>query len=201
MLSVFVISALTIHGLPAQGSPAFSVLQAQADYSLDGSAACLPALASSCQDPRSAPVSFSADFTAAAASSVEDPGGSLRVQGDATAVRIEAHQTTIANVLFAFASAFNIRYGSSMTLDEVLNGTYAGSLGHVISRVLDGYNYWIKYDNSELYVMVLGKRGEREVAAPLSAVPIRRGRCSCPVIWSPPFATRLSRQNRCPCEP
>ena len=201
VLSAFVIGALTIHELPAQGPPALSALQAKADYSLNGSAICLHmAFANSCRNPQSAPVGFNADLARAGPLSVEDAGGSVRVQGDASAVRVEARQTTIANVLFALATAFNIRYRSSMALDEVLDVTYAGSLTYVISRVLDGYSYVIRYDNSELNVMILAKRGEREVSAP-PAAPIRRGRCSCPVIWSPPFATRLSRQNRCACGP
>jgi hypothetical protein len=198
LLSAFIIGALAVQGLPTQDSAA---LQFKGDYSLSSPVPCLRSPLPACRwTPQSPLLDLNADFTDVAALSGED-GGSVRVQLDAAAVRVEAHQTTIASVLSALAGAFNIRYRASIALDEVLNGTYAGSLGHVISRVLNGYNYVIKYESSQLDVIILGKRGERVVTATLAATPIRHGRCSCPVVWSPPFATRLSRQNRCPCGP
>jgi hypothetical protein len=102
-----------------------------------------------------------------------DRGGhSLHIEGDATALRVEVRQTTIADVLSALAR-FNIRYRSSTGLDEVLDGTYAGPLGRVVGRLLNGYDYAAKVDGLKLEVMVFGKRGE--VADPASTVvPVRR---------------------------
>jgi hypothetical protein len=102
-----------------------------------------------------------------------DRGGrSLHIEGNVTALRIEVRQTTIADVLSALAR-FNIRYRSSSGLDEVLDGTYAGSLGHVVARLLNGYDYAAKEDGLKLEVMVFGKRGE--VADSTSIVdPVRR---------------------------
>jgi hypothetical protein len=102
-----------------------------------------------------------------------DRGGrSLRIEGDATALHVEVRQTTIADVLSAL-EAFNIRYRSSTGLDDVISGTYAGSLGHVVARLLNGYNYATKQDGSRLEVTIFGKRGEFAVPAPI-VIPVRR---------------------------
>jgi hypothetical protein len=97
---------------------------------------------------------------------------SLRVEGDATALHVEVQQTTIADVLSALES-FNVRYRSSIGLDEVVNGSYAGSLGHVVARLLNGYNYATKLDGSKLEVTIFGRRGEFAVPAPI-VIPVRR---------------------------
>jgi hypothetical protein len=188
VLIALVVGASVADDVLAQGEPAPAPPPFRSDYPF-GVTSCLHSASAACRrKPRSpAPLRFNSD--------------SVRVQGDPAAFRIEAHQTTIANVLFALATAFNIRYHASIALDQVLNGTYSGSLRYVISRVLDGYNYVIEYENSKLNVIILGKVGEQAVAAPPSDVGIRRGRCACPVEWPPSSATRLSHQNRCACKP
>ena len=97
---------------------------------------------------------------------------SLHIEGDATALRVEVRQTTIADVLSALAR-FHIRYRSSTGLDEVLDGTYAGPLGQVVGRLLSGYDYAAKEDGLKFEVMVFGKRGEAADPASI-VVPVRR---------------------------
>jgi hypothetical protein len=97
---------------------------------------------------------------------------SLHIEGDAAALHVEVRQTTIADVLSAL-EGFNIRYRSSTGLDEMLSGNYAGSLGHVVARLLNGYNYATKQDGSRLEVTIFGKRGEFAVPAPI-VIPVRR---------------------------
>jgi hypothetical protein len=85
--------------------------------------------------------------------------GSLRIEGDAAALQVEVQQTAIADVLAAL-KGFNVRYRSSIGLDKVLDGTYAGPLEHVVARLLNGYNYTTKHDGSRLEVTIFGKGGE-----------------------------------------
>ena len=104
--------------------------------------------------------------------STADRGGdgrSLRIEGDAAALHIEVQQTTLADVLSALKT-FDIRYRSSIRLDEMLDGSYAGSLGHVVSRLLNGYNYATKRDGSRLEVTIFGKGSEVELPAPVISV-------------------------------
>jgi hypothetical protein len=179
MLSAVVIGALAaIQALHAQGGAAVAAApQFEGDYAFTGSADCRYAASATCRrKPRArAPSGYNADFTNGAAPIVEVDVGSVHVQGNPAAVQLDARQSTIIEVLSALSAAFNISYRSSIALDEALNGTYAGSLGHVISRVLDGYNYVVKRDNAKLDVTIFGKRGERAVpvAAPHPAPPLR----------------------------
>jgi hypothetical protein len=99
-----------------------------------------------------------------------DRGGrSLRIEGDAAALQVVVQQTTLADVLSALKT-FNIRYRSSIGLDERLDGSYAGSLGHVVARLLNGYNYATKRDGSRLEVMIFGKGSAVELPAPVISV-------------------------------
>ena len=95
--------------------------------------------------------------------------GSLRLQGTAGALRIEVHDSTIAAVLAAMGRAFAVRYRSSTALDDPVTGTYAGSLTHVLARVLDGYDYAITHDGPAVEVVVLGRSRGR--AAPARRTP------------------------------
>jgi hypothetical protein len=98
--------------------------------------------------------------------------GVLHINGDATALEIDVHQATLAEVMTALGR-FNLRYRSPVELNDVVSGTYAGSLGRVLSRVLAAYNYAIKKDGAIVDVIVVGRRGEQASAAPL-IIPIRR---------------------------
>jgi hypothetical protein len=99
--------------------------------------------------------------------------GSLRIEGDAMALRLVAQRTTIARALSALAS-FNVRYRASIGLDEALDGTYAGSLGDVVGRMLIGYNYAARRDGSRLEVTIFGKGDEFADPAPLNRPTQRR---------------------------
>jgi hypothetical protein len=98
----------------------------------------------------------------------------LHIAGDAAALEVEVRQARIADVLSALAG-FNIRYRSSIALDEILDGAYTGSLGRVLSRVLQGYDYAIKQHNAKFEVIVVGKRGEQADSAPVIN-PVRQRR-------------------------
>jgi hypothetical protein len=207
MLSAVLVGTFAMQALHAQGGAAVAEPPAfQGDYAFTGSADCRYAASATCRrKPRAQVLSgFDAGLTNGAAPIVEVDVGSVNVRGNLAAVQLDARQSTITDVLSALSAAFHISYRSSIALDEVVNGSYAGSLSRVIARVLDGYDYVIKRDDSKLEVLVFGKRGERAIAAPLpppTPIPIRRGRCACPPIGPLPSATRLSRRNRCACEP
>jgi hypothetical protein len=102
-------------------------------------------------------------------------GGLQCVQGGPVALQLDVRQTTIAAVLSALSEAFKVSYHSSVPLNEIRDGTYEGSPGYVISRVLDGYNYVIKRENSNLEVIIFNKRGKQAAPGPIiSEVSQRR---------------------------
>lgn len=96
----------------------------------------------------------------------------IRIKGDATALELDVHQASLADVLKALGR-FNIQYRSQSALNGTVDGTYAGSLSHVLSRVLDGYNYAIKQSDAKLEVIVVSRRGEQAVPGPV--IVRRRG--------------------------
>ena len=96
----------------------------------------------------------------------------VRVKGDAQALELDVHQARLADVLTALAR-FNIRYRSPVVLNKVIDGTYAGPPGHVLSRLLAGYNYAIKQGDAEIDVIIVSSYGEQAVPAPI--IVQRRG--------------------------
>jgi hypothetical protein len=96
----------------------------------------------------------------------------MRVRGSPEAVRIEARDSSVAEILSALSSAFNMRYQSSANLDKRLSGTYTGPLSRVLARILDGYNFVVKTDNGTLAVTVLGPPNGGAAPAASSAVRV-----------------------------
>jgi hypothetical protein len=181
VLSLVAIGAFAQELYAQGGAVVAAPPQFQADYAFSGSTGCLHSASASCRrKPRSqSPSGANAYFGNGAAPMSGPDGGAIRVRGDMAAVRLDARRTTIADVLAALNAAFAISYRSSIVLDEEINGTYAGSLRRVISRVLDGYNYVIKQDDAKLDVVILDRRGERAVpvAIPLDPFhPLRERR-------------------------
>jgi len=88
----------------------------------------------------------------------------VRVTGDVTAVRVEATKSNVAEVLVALESAFHLRVNTSLVLDSSVGGTFTGSLTQVVSRLLEGHNYFIRRQASEIEVTVVGIKGDRAIA-------------------------------------
>jgi hypothetical protein len=98
---------------------------------------------------------------------------SLQLSGDPASVRLQTRQTSVANALAALGAAYHVSIRSSVMLDELRDGTYTGTLGYVIARLLDGYNYVIEEDRAAtLDVLVVGKSDGKATPAP--TMPVAR---------------------------
>jgi hypothetical protein len=85
----------------------------------------------------------------------------VHVEGSPPAVRVTTSRDTISDVLSALAATFEVRYRTAIPLNAAADASYSGSFRQVISRLLDGYNYVIKTDDSKTAeIIVLSKRGE-----------------------------------------
>ena len=84
----------------------------------------------------------------------------VHVDGTVAAVRVTTDKDAIPDVLSAFETPFNLRYRASVPLDGNVSSVYSGSLAHVISRLLGGYDYMIAHDQGTIELVVWGKRGE-----------------------------------------
>jgi hypothetical protein len=89
----------------------------------------------------------------------------VHVEGSVAAVHVTTDKDSIPDVLSAFETPFNLRYHTSAPLDGNVSTVYSGSLTHVISRLLGGYDYVIAHDQGAIDLVVWGKRGE--AAAPV----------------------------------
>jgi hypothetical protein len=128
-----------------------------------------------------------ADTSNDAEPAMPQPGAaSLHVQGKRAAVQIDVRRTRIMEVLAALSAAYGISYRSSIALDKPVDGRYAGSLGQVITRVLEGYDFVISRRGTRLDVRVFGRSGDKPVASPMVAV-IRQHRI--------PVTMRISRNR------
>jgi hypothetical protein len=101
--------------------------------------------------------------------------GEVKVEGTVAAVRVATTQDTIAGVLSAFATTFDVRYRTSVPLDRVLSGSYTGSLRQVISRLLDEYNYVIKNEGETTEIIIVGTIGERSIPVQAPPRPMPQG--------------------------
>jgi hypothetical protein len=95
----------------------------------------------------------------------------VRVEGTPAAVRVTADQAAISDVLAAVTGNFNARYRSAIPLDAPAGPAYAGSLAHVIGRLLDGYNYVVKRDGQATEIVVFGRHGEVAIPPPAPSAP------------------------------
>jgi hypothetical protein len=99
------------------------------------------------------------------------PAASLQLNGDPASVRLQTRHTSVANALAALGAAYHVSIRSTVMLDELRDGTYAGSLRYVIARLLDGYNYVIEEDRATtLDVLIVGKSDGKATPAPTMPV-------------------------------
>jgi hypothetical protein len=93
----------------------------------------------------------------------------VKVEGTHASVRITTDQDPVADVLSALAANFNVQIRSAIPLSTAAHPSYTGSVGQVLSSLLDGYNYVIKRGEERTEVVVFGRGGE--VAIPPRAPP------------------------------
>jgi hypothetical protein len=85
----------------------------------------------------------------------------VHVEGSPALVRVSTSRDTISDVLSALAATFNVQYRTAIPLNTAAEATYSGSLRQVLSRLLDGYSYTIKADDSKTSeIVVFGTRGK-----------------------------------------
>jgi hypothetical protein len=115
-----------------------------------------------------------------------------KVEGNPDAVRVEARDATVDEVLSAMGTAFNLRYRTSTALDLPITGIYEGSLPRVISRVLEGYNFIVKDSPGNIEVVVITRKAVGTTAQqnPAAAVSIPPASSS-----DPPFIPQSTPKN------
>jgi hypothetical protein len=88
----------------------------------------------------------------------------VQVTADAGAFQVHATGSTVGEVLSALETACGLRVKSSAPLDRSVNGTFRGPLVQVLSRALQGYDYFISHRADAIEVTILGPHGDRPAA-------------------------------------
>ena len=65
----------------------------------------------------------------------------VRISGQMDALKVEAREASVEEVLAALRASVNLQYRTSDALNRVMTGTYNGSLQRVVARLLEGRNY------------------------------------------------------------
>jgi hypothetical protein len=95
-----------------------------------------------------------------------------KVSGSSQAVKIDAQNSSIKDVLSALGQKLNLQFQSSANLDKQLTGTYRGSLQRVVCRLLEGYNFIIRTNQGQLEVTVLGTQNGPAVSVPSNTTTV-----------------------------
>jgi hypothetical protein len=97
----------------------------------------------------------------------------VHVEGTLGAIHVTTDKDAIPDVLSAFETPFSLRYHTSVPLVGNASSVYSGSLAHVISRLLGGYDYVITHDRGTIEIVVSGERGQASVQKPVTAPDLR----------------------------
>ena len=101
-------------------------------------------------------------------------------------VQVEVHDASLGQVLAALHESHFIEFSASDPLSRTVTGTYTGTLSHVLSRLLEGYNYFLHVTASgtELHVVNVASTDTKAAlqheissnadaaAAPAAAAPV-----------------------------
>lgn len=128
----------------------------------------------------------------------------VHVNGDASSVVVETQGVAIAEVLNVLGSKFQFSYRSSTDLTQQFSGTVHGPLSKVISRLLVGYDYVIKSNESVVEVLIYDRSGDsipadsskREIESQLLGRVVERMETLLQAVHSRAELTQKTRAER-----
>src|SRR5262249_48681349 len=121
----------------------------------------------------------------------------VSISGTPDAVRVEARQASVDEVLQALSTSFKLRYSATGAIGGVVTGTFSGRLPSVVARILDGRNYFMHgpADGLQVRVLTAGAPAERPKA---SAGPVQPVAAAPPPVGTDPV--KECRYNGIPVE-
>jgi hypothetical protein len=82
------------------------------------------------------------------------------VDGGRDEMQVKVENDTVGHVLDAIGQSGNLHYGSAAPLEKVIGGSYAGSLGQVLSRILVGFDFVVYYNPRGVEVFIYEASGD-----------------------------------------
>jgi hypothetical protein len=83
----------------------------------------------------------------------------VAVDGDRDQTRVSVDNDTVGRALEALGQKENLQYHSAAPLNKVIGGSFSGSLGHVLSRILVGFDFVVHYSPQGVEIFVYGESG------------------------------------------
>jgi hypothetical protein len=96
----------------------------------------------------------------------------VRIFGEADALKVEARNATVDEVLRALQGSYKFRFQSSRTLSNPVSGTYTGPLPRIVTRLLEGYDYVMRRSAGDVQVSIISadqpvaQRQQRQIEPP-----------------------------------
>jgi hypothetical protein len=81
-------------------------------------------------------------------------------------MQVRVENDTVAHVLEALGQNVSLHYRSAAPLDKVIGGSFSGSLEQVLSRVLGGYDFVVRYNIQGIELLVVGKSAATPIPPP-----------------------------------
>ena len=93
----------------------------------------------------------------------------VAIEGGRDEMQVRVENDTVGHVLEALGRNGNLHNRSATPLNKVIDGSFSGSLGQVLFRILDGYDFIIRHDPESVEVFVFGESGAAPIAPPSAA--------------------------------
>ena len=112
----------------------------------------------------------------------------INVTGTAASVLIVAERMPLDTVLSAMSARFQFQYRSAVRLDEIVTGTFSGSLAEALPRLVASYNYFIRKHGSAFELFVLSRCEQTAATAQPGTRPVETA--------ADEFSSRRGRRER-----
>lgn len=83
----------------------------------------------------------------------------VAVDGDGNQMRVSVDNDTVGRALEALGQKEKLQFHSAAPLNKVIGGSFSGSLGHVLSRILVGFDFVVRYSPQGVEIFVYGESG------------------------------------------
>lgn len=85
----------------------------------------------------------------------------VSVKGTAAALRVEAQEASLSEVMDAIERSLGVRHSALIALDNLpVRGSYSGTLEDVLRRLLAGLNYIITTREGAIEVVIVSRPGD-----------------------------------------
>jgi hypothetical protein len=100
------------------------------------------------------------------------PGNAeVRVSGHASAVTVYTQGASLEEALRALQASLKFHYRATGALNDMISGTYSGSLSHVVNRLLAGRDYVMHGTPNDLAVLIFAPSSTAPTRGMVHAVP------------------------------